>query len=107
MLHREATVIDMTTTNTRFGVQPIQGILRARQISVADAALQIAVRQTHLYNAITGRIHPNAEVRDRLPKLLGLPINQLFTHDALYEPDQRAFNNQMRKTCGCVCEVHS
>ncbi|MBQ1018589.1 hypothetical protein KBX71_12050 [Micromonospora sp. D93] len=54
--------------------------------SIALAARTIDVVEEHLRNVLRGITRPMPEVRDRLPKLLGLPLDELFTADVLAKP---------------------
>lgn len=70
-------------TNTKYGVQPAKARLRASGLSVARAALAVGVTHAHLNGTIHGHIRPNHEVRERLPKVLGIPLDELFTTEIL------------------------
>lgn len=44
-----------------------------------------------------GRVVPSPALRDRLPALLGSPLSELFTPDALaatYHPEQNAYRSR-------------
>jgi hypothetical protein len=74
---------------TKFGVQPGKLILRAAGFSIADAALSMGVKQTHLHGALDGNIRPNEVVLHKLPKLVQRPVEELFTHEVLTWKDLR------------------
>jgi transcriptional regulator with XRE-family HTH domain len=68
---------------TKYGVQPAKAILFKKKMTAARASREIQVDQKHLTNALTGRVRPRPEVRERLPLLLNVPLEQLFTEQAL------------------------
>jgi hypothetical protein len=90
---------------TKFGEQPGKFMLRSRGISVAQAALDIRVKQAHLQSTLDGNICPSVDVRERLPQLLDVTLDKLFTKTVLEWVDRR--QQVVLKRCGCVCEVHS
>ncbi|WP_144800880.1 hypothetical protein [Curtobacterium sp. BH-2-1-1] len=63
--------------------QSARRMLVVREITVVDAATFIGCSRSHLVNALRGRTHPNADVRAKLPELLGLPIEALFDEELL------------------------
>jgi ribosome-binding protein aMBF1 (putative translation factor) len=67
----------------KFGVQPALAALRAERWSTALAARTIGVPENHLKHVVHGRTYPNAIVREKLPELLGLPLEDLFVPDML------------------------
>jgi hypothetical protein len=67
----------------KFGTQPAVAALRAERWSIALAARTIGVPETHLRNAVLGRTYPNAIVREKLPALLGIGLEDLFIPDML------------------------
>lgn len=66
-----------------FGKQPALRLMRERQVTIAGAARAIEVYENHLRQAVHGRVAPSPTVRRELPKLLGLPLGDLFTPAAL------------------------
>lgn len=70
---------------TKFGEQPAKGIIRKRGTSVANVAVEIGVNHSHLNGALNGYVRPNEVVRERLPKLLGKRLDELFNPDVLAE----------------------
>jgi hypothetical protein len=81
----------MTTLKpTRFGPQPVREIIRKGKYSISMVAEMVGVREAHFVPALYGRIRPNMTVRERLPKVLGVPIEQLFTAEALSAPPNYA-----------------
>ena len=57
--------------------------LIVREISTQEAADFIGCHLSHLSNVLNGRSRPNDLVRERLPKLIGLPIEALLDADLL------------------------
>lgn len=49
----------------------------------AALAVEVGVGYVELYNAITGKSAPTAELRDRLATALKVPVTELFTTAAL------------------------
>jgi transcriptional regulator with XRE-family HTH domain len=54
-----------------------------RDLRTEDAAEFIGCTKAHLSNVLAGRSHPNDKVRDKLPELLGLPIEALLDPELL------------------------
>jgi transcriptional regulator with XRE-family HTH domain len=71
---------------TRFGTQPGHQILVSQGRTISGVARVLRLHPAHLAQALQGRIRPNYEVRERLPDLLGVPLEELFTEDALQPP---------------------
>jgi transcriptional regulator with XRE-family HTH domain len=76
-------------TRTRFGTQAGHRILLIQGRTITGTARYLGVNQAHLYQALAGRCRPNAELRAKLPELLGVPLDELFTEDALRPPLER------------------
>lgn len=70
------------------GTQPVALVLADQRWLVSAAATAIDVNYHHLRNAVGGRCRPNDEVRERLPKLLCVPLEELFHPEALEKPMQ-------------------
>lgn len=68
---------------TKWGKQPAYYILHLRDFTIRGAARAIDVPAVHLYQTLYGRIRPCPEVRERLPELLNLPLEDLFNADLL------------------------
>lgn len=62
---------------------PARLALYAKGLTIRDAAEQIGVPFAHLANVLRGNSTPNDVVRARLPKLLGVPLAELFDTDLL------------------------
>lgn len=69
--------------SSRFGMQPARKSLADQRWSIAKAAAQLGVEDLHLGSTLYGRTAPSQIVRDRLPALLGVPLPDLFTAEAL------------------------
>ena len=63
--------------------QPAKRFLVVHEISQREAAEFIGCRINHLRNALNGRSHPNESVRERLPILVGMPLEVLFDPEVL------------------------
>lgn len=63
--------------------QPVRRMLVVRDITIPEAAEFVGCPRAHLTNAMLGRCHPSAEVRARLPILIGLPLEALFEGELL------------------------
>lgn len=74
---------------TRFGPQPAREVLRQGKHSIALVAGIMGVPESHLLPALYGRIRPNITVREKLPKIVGRPLEELFTAEALSAPPGR------------------
>ena len=70
-------------TYSRFGDQPAKKALTEERWSQPRAAEKINVPFLHLRGALNGHVAPSKVVRDRLPALLGRPLSELFTAEAL------------------------
>lgn len=68
--------------------QPVRHALKARQISVAQAAALCGVSYFHMQACAAGRVRPNDQVRERLPLILSAPLHELFTADRLNRKHQ-------------------
>ena len=70
----------------RAGVQPLRAVLVAQRYTTRQAADAIGVDWVHLGGTIKGHIRPCQVIRDRLPELLGVPLEDLYTPDMLVLP---------------------
>lgn len=68
---------------SRFGDQPARKVLLDRELAVTDASLAMDVGYPQLFSALRGHTRPSEVIRERLPKYLGLPLESLFTPEAL------------------------
>ncbi len=67
----------------KYGVQPLRKELARQRWTVAAAARQLGVEYPQLYNTVIGRITPTIHLRNALPTLLDVPLEKLFTVEAL------------------------
>ncbi len=58
--------------------QPAYYLIKEQGRSVGVISRVIDVPYLHLRQAVYGMVRPSQEVRDRLPGLLGVPLDQLF-----------------------------
>ncbi|HZN70583.1 MAG TPA: helix-turn-helix transcriptional regulator [Micromonosporaceae bacterium] len=73
-------------STTRFGRQPARDVIFLKRWSVVGLAAELGVKHAHLNQAIRGRVRPAPRLRERLPELLGVPLEELFTAEALERP---------------------
>jgi hypothetical protein len=73
----------MTGKNTRFGAQPIRGIVRRRHWNLKLIAYETGVGYNHLLNAVNGVTPASPQLRQKLSEFLNLPVEKLFTPDSL------------------------
>lgn len=66
-----------------FGIQPALSELTRRRWTIAAAAREIGCSYSQLYNVTRGVTPPSSVLRDKLPRLLGVELEQLFTRGAL------------------------
>lgn len=84
---------------TRHGEQPVVRFLKSRGISYKEAAAYCGVTPRHLRAACVGVVLPAPQVKERLPRMLGLPIECLFTEKVRlldYNPMIGGKNSQLR-----------
>lgn len=74
---------------SRFGVPPALELLFAERWSVPLAARTIGVPVGHLRHVMRGNTRPSEATKTGLSKLLGVPVEKLFTEAVLskaYDP---------------------
>lgn len=72
--------------NPRRRRQPARDHLAKQRWSINKAADEIGVPRGHLHNVVFGTCGLSDEVRERLPELLNLPLEELFESDVLTRP---------------------
>jgi len=83
---------------SKFGVQPGRRVVREmmfhKEWTYGDLAAAIGepVTRNHLVNCFCGQARPMPEVREMLPRLVGRPIEDLFTDEVLSKPYNPAAN---------------
>jgi transcriptional regulator with XRE-family HTH domain len=86
---------------TRFGDQPLSEEMRRQRWHYSHLAREINVTQKQLYAAARGIVVPSPVLRDMLPPILGVPLSQLFTAEALdyrYQDNHHCFDRPQRKS---------
>jgi transcriptional regulator with XRE-family HTH domain len=73
----------MPGRNSRFGEQPIRGVIRRRHWNCRLIAYETGVSYSHLINAANGITAPSPQLRSKLSEFLGLPVEKLFSAEAL------------------------
>ena len=73
----------MTRKSTRFGEQPIRGVVRRRHWNLRLIAYETGVAYSHLINAANGVTAPSPELRQKLSEFLDLPVGKLFSYESL------------------------
>lgn len=68
---------------SRYGVQPARRLVANRRETICQTADEVGVRCSHLMAALAGHTPPRDRVRERLPEVLGVPLEKLFTRDVL------------------------
>lgn len=66
--------------------QPARALLRDQRYTTRQAAVAIDVEPGHLASVLAGHIRPHPVVRERLPELLGVPLEDLFDADRIDKP---------------------
>ena len=79
----EAGTGGMSSKNTRFGEQPIRGVVRRRHWNLRLIAYETGVGYSHLINAANGITPPSPELRQKLSEFLDLPVEKLFIPESL------------------------
>ncbi|MEV0811233.1 helix-turn-helix transcriptional regulator [Micromonospora sp. NPDC050200] len=73
----------------KYGWQPAKVELFKRRLTIQQVAEEIGVPERHLRNALAGKTYPMPEVRKGLPRLLDVPLGDLFCAEMLeasYDP---------------------
>lgn len=81
----------MPTQSVRQGAQPGYYLIKEQRRSIGVVAQAIDVPYLHLRNALYGHVVPSPGVRERLPKLLGVRLDELFDAATLareYQPNR-------------------
>jgi ribosome-binding protein aMBF1 (putative translation factor) len=86
---------------TRFGDQPLIEEMRRQRWHYSLLAQEISVTQKQLYAAARGIVVPSPALRDKLPPILGVPLSQLFSAEALdyrYQDNHHRFDGPQGKS---------
>ncbi len=70
--------------------QPGLTVIRNQARSVSGLARLIGVSDPELRASLYGKTRPSAVVRERLPLILGVPLEAIFCDDVLAEPKREA-----------------
>ena len=92
----------ITRKSTRFGQQPIRGIVRRRHWNLRLVAFELGVGYSHLINSANGVTRPSPDLQQKLSKFLDLPVEQLFTQESLagtYD-ERRALGGKISRRYG-------
>jgi hypothetical protein len=71
--------------------QPGKTILFGKGMTIVGVARAIGVNRNHLHTSLMGITPPCPEVRERLPKHLGITLEETFTPELLARP-YRGYN---------------
>lgn len=66
--------------------QPALDIAQQQHYTIPQIAEIIGENPSHLGSALRGRAYPSELIRDTLPVVLGVPLEQLFNPDRLHMP---------------------
>ena len=86
----------MAHNSTRFGEQALRGVVRRRHWNLKLIAFETGVGYSHLLNAVNGVAAPSPELREKLSEFLGLPVEKLFSPEALAANTVRAGRSAAR-----------
>lgn len=73
----------MRHDHNRYGHQPIAEVLHEQRWTAKRFARDHGLHEVHFGNAVAGIVRPNNEVRKIAPRVLGVPLEDLFTPRAL------------------------
>ena len=76
------------------GIQPVRAVMKSQRWQVKPLAEEIGVSYMHLYNVVRGVTAPSPQVREALPRILDLPLEELFTGAALATRYNRQYTNR-------------
>jgi lambda repressor-like predicted transcriptional regulator len=68
---------------TKWGVQPVHGLLRKTGWSLATVSRELSVPYQTLVKVCSGTTIPPDDLRTMLAVFLGLPVEELFTREVL------------------------
>ncbi len=70
-------------------------------MTLAEFADEIGIKpRSHVLTAMKGVVPPSVELRRQAPEYLGVPLENLFTHDALAEVCRPLPRSLRRKSAG-------
>jgi len=68
---------------SKYGVQPAHAIIISQGRTVAGVARVCGIPRQHLSTAVRGMVLPSPDVKRELPRLLRVPLRDLFTPEVL------------------------
>jgi hypothetical protein len=92
---------------SRYGRQPARAELLHAKRSLGGAAAELKIPRSHLRSAVLGYSPPSPGLRAGLPRLLGLPVEKLFTQEALdatYDPSRGPRASERRNEPWAIAE---
>lgn len=69
----------------RGAIQPVRQVIAQRGWTLVEVADAIGVDRNHFLSTVRGLAYPRDDVRERLPKYLGVPLEALYDEDRLAE----------------------
>ena len=63
--------------------QNARRLMILKDITTVEAAKEIGVSAGHLYSVLAGRVRPQQAIRDKLPALLGVTLEECFDDELL------------------------
>ena len=69
--------------------QPVLRHLKEQRWTLNRAAAEMDIPKYHFISACYGRVSPSPDLRARLPKLLNVPVEMLFSAQMLARPYAR------------------
>lgn len=87
---------------TRYGDQPVRLILRERGLNLKILAAATGIGYATLYAAVTGKIRPNAAIREAVPSYLKVTLEECFTPEAIEHPSRHGVRNTHQRTYNTV-----
>lgn len=77
----------------RFGRQPLCAVIRSQGRTLVGFARANDISVTQLNHVGSGATPPSDELREKLPRLLGVPLDELFTEQCLATPFLKQFSH--------------
>lgn len=85
-------------SSSPFGRQPMYDAMKAERWTHVLLAHELGVPTTHVKNVALGWTRPKQILRDRLPEILGVPLESLFTAAALEKKFAEQPQTRRRRT---------
>lgn len=74
-------------TASRYGRQPLGDKMHEQRWTITRLAKDHDFDALHLKYVVSGVVRPNMDIRERIPDILGVPLEDLFTAEALKPPN--------------------